>query len=53
MSENWLISREIIESDLGRALTAEEWAQISDEVAGRVDNFIQEILPAIIEEAVK
>lgn len=49
---NWLINREAIENDLARKLSEEEWANIADEVAGRVDNFIEEILPAIIEEKV-
>ena len=49
---NWLVSREAIESNIGKSLTEEQWANIADEVAGRADNFLEEILPAIIEEKV-
>ncbi len=50
MKDHWLISREAIEQNYG-ALTDEQFASVADEVAGRVDNFIEEILDGIIEEA--
>lgn len=53
MTNNWLIDREALENRLGRGLTETEWATIADEVAGRVDNFIEEILDGIVEEAIK
>ena len=52
MKENWLINREAIEESLGAKLTQEQWATIAEEVAGRVDNFIEEILDSVIEEAI-
>jgi len=51
MQENWLINRETTEERLGTKLTEEQWATIAKEVAGRVDNFIEEILDSVIEEA--
>jgi len=51
MQENWLINREATEERLGTKLTEEQWATIAKEVAGRVDNFIEEILDSVIEEA--
>ena len=44
---NWLINREAVENRLGERLSEEAWAQITDEVAGRVDNFIEEVLDEI------
>jgi len=49
----WLINREAVEERLGAPLTEEAWQDITEEVAGRVDNFIEEILDGIIEEATK
>jgi len=46
----WLINREAVEERMGAPLTEEEWHKIAEEVAGRVDNFIEEILDGIIEE---
>ena len=53
MDANWLVSREYIETDLiKRKLSEDEWETISEEIAGRVDNFINEILEGVIEEAI-
>jgi len=50
MKENWLINREAVEGRIGKPLNEEEWSAITEELAGRVDNFIEEILDGIIEE---
>jgi len=50
MKENWLINREAVEGRIGKPLNGEEWSAITEELAGRVDNFIEEILDGIIEE---
>jgi hypothetical protein len=47
MKDHWLISREAIEQNYG-AITDDEFAIVADEVAGRVDNFIEEILDGIM-----
>lgn len=49
--DKWLINREAVEARLGAPVSEEVWARIADEVAGRVDNFIEEILDEVIEEA--
>lgn len=51
--QSWLISREIIEEQLGRPLTEDQWNWLADEIAGRVDNFIEEILDNEIERAIE
>lgn len=51
--QSWLISREIIEEQLERPLTEEQWNWLADEIAGRVDNFIEEILDSEIERAIE
>ena len=48
--KEWLINREAVEVRLERPLTEEEWSAITEELAGRVDNFIEEVLDGIIEE---
>lgn len=50
MSKNWLVSREAIEIQIGRKLTEDEWQEIADEVAGRLGNFLNEIMEGIIEK---
>jgi len=49
----WLINREAVEERLGAPLSEEAWQEITEEVTGRVDNFIEEVLDGIIEEATK
>jgi hypothetical protein len=51
--DKWLISREAVEASLGAPLTEDQWNQIAEEVAGRVDAFIEEIIPGIVEEATR
>lgn len=51
--KNWLISREIIEEQLEKPLTEEQWNWLADEIAGRVDNFIEEILDSEIKRAIE
>lgn len=51
MSE-WLVSREAIEANLGKPLSDEQWAEVAEEVSGRVDNFIEEIIDGIVEEVI-
>ena len=48
--DKWLVSREAIEANLGKALTEEQWVEIAQEVSGRVDSFIEEIIDGIVEE---
>jgi hypothetical protein len=48
MSE-WLINREAVEERFGQPLTEEEWRAVTEEVAGRVENFIEEILDGVLE----
>ena len=48
--KEWLINREAVEAELERPLTEEQWSAITEELAGRVDNFIEEVLDGIIEE---
>jgi hypothetical protein len=50
--DKWLISREAVEASLGAPLTEDQWIEIAEEVAGRVDNFIEEIIDGIVEEVV-
>ena len=50
MKENWLINREAVEAELERPLTDEQWNAINEELEGRVDNFIEDVLDGIIEE---
>ena len=50
MNGKWLIDRSIVEERIGISLTDEEWERVTDEVAGRVENFIEEILDGIVEE---
>ena len=50
---NWserLVNREIVEERAGKSFNEEEWSAITEELAGRVDNFIEEVLDEIIEE---
>lgn len=49
---NWLVSREAVEKIAGQPVSEENWAAITDEIAGRVDNFIEEIIEAIVEDKV-
>lgn len=51
--QSWLISRQIIEEQLEKPLTEEQWNWLADEIAGRVDNFIEEILDGEIERAIE
>jgi hypothetical protein len=51
--DKWLISREAVEASLGAPLTEDQWIEIAEEVAGRVDAFIEEIIPGIVEEATR
>jgi hypothetical protein len=52
MSE-WLINRKAIEENLGHSLSEEQWTKIAEEVAGRVDNFIEEIMDGVIQSALE
>ena len=45
-----LINREAVEAELERPLTDEQWNAINEELEGRVDNFIEEVLDGIIED---
>lgn len=47
----WLVDRSIIEGDLDKPLTDDQWGEIVEELSGRVDNFIEEILDEIIQSA--
>ena len=49
--KDWIINRKAVENKLGAPVSEEVWERITDELAGRVDNFIEEILDGIIEEA--
>lgn len=51
MSDTWLISRSATEQRFGRPLTEDEWDYVALEIAGRVDNFIEEILDDVLEQA--
>lgn len=53
LNNKWLIDREAIESQLENPLTEEQWAEIAEEIEGRVDNFIEEILDDVIDNALK
>ena len=48
--KEWLINREAVEGRIGKPFNEEEWSAITEELAGRVDNFIEEVLDGIIEE---
>lgn len=50
MSEWLAISREGVEENLGKPLSNEQWAKVAEEVRGRVDAFIEEIIGGIVEE---
>jgi hypothetical protein len=50
MSDNWLIDREAVQANFG-ALDEEQWSKVTEEIAGRVDNFIEEIIAEVIEKA--
>lgn len=49
-SGKWLVNREVIESNLNVTLSEETWNNICEEIAGRVDNFIDEILDGVVEQ---
>ena len=48
----WLVSREFIQEKMNTPLTEELWNSITEELSGRVDNFIEEILDSVIEGAI-
>lgn len=48
MSE--LINREAVEKYAGK-LTEEEWRLVVEEVGGRVENYIEEIIDQVVEES--
>ena len=50
LMKEWLINREAVEAGLERPLTDEQWNAINEELEGRVDNFIEEVLDGIIED---
>jgi hypothetical protein len=55
---NWLVSRdqvnniarEIFMKDSDFMVNDETWAKVTDELSGRVENYINEILPHIVED---
>jgi hypothetical protein len=48
--ENFAISKETFEEFLGETLTETQWASIADEIDGRVDNYLDELLGSLIME---
>jgi hypothetical protein len=53
MKNEWLINREAVEARFGQPITEEEWKAVTDEIAGRVDNFIEEILDGVLSDVVR
>jgi hypothetical protein len=49
MNKVWLINRENVESEYGK-LSEEEWVELADEISGRVDNFIDDIMENVVYE---
>jgi hypothetical protein len=49
MNKVWLINRENVESEYGK-LSEEEWVELTDEISGRVDNFIDAIMENVMYE---
>lgn len=49
----WLVNKQALEENIGRPLTEDEWNYVAEEIAGRVDNFIEEIIHDVLEEATK
>ena len=47
-SDKWLIHRDAVESNFG-SLSDEQWSAVSDEIMGRVDNYIEEIIEIVVE----
>jgi hypothetical protein len=48
--ENFAISKESFEELLGETLTETQWANLADEINGRVDNYLDELLGSLIME---
>lgn len=48
--ENFGISKFDFEELLGNPITDEQWSAIADEIDGRVDNFLDELLPQLVAE---
>lgn len=48
--ENFSITRDAFEEILGEPVTDSQWSAIADEIDGRVDNFLDELLPMIVAE---
>lgn len=46
--ESGFLHREFIEVEVGRPITDEEWTDLTAEIEGRVDNFIDALLEDLI-----
>jgi hypothetical protein len=44
------ITREAFEEILGKSVTDSQWESIADEIDGRVDNYLDELLPMLVDE---
>lgn len=48
--DKWLIHRDAVESNFG-SLSDDQWSAVVDEIMGRVDNYIEEIIQGVVEES--
>jgi len=48
--ENFAFSKETFEELLGETLTDTQWSNLADEIEGRVNNYLDELLESLVME---
>lgn len=48
--DGFAVTKEEFEGFLGEEITDEQWVSVADEIEGRVANYLDEILPMIVQD---